>query len=219
MGFIASFFKSFADFLFPKSDKVLKLENLSVDVLLNILPGAQLDDLAGAIALFDYSHPLVKEIVWEIKYSGNRTLAEKLGTLLYDVIEVELEERNILKKEKSVLLMPVPTSDKRRFERGWNQAELLTGAIKRLDARDHYKYLPRQLVKIRHTESQTKTAHRRERLENLDNSMLVQHPQTVENRFVVLVDDVTTTGATFKEAKRALKSAGAKKIFCIAIAH
>lgn len=219
MGFLASLLKSLSDFLFPQNDKVLRLESLSAEKLIALLPPARLDEKSGMIALFDYDHPLVKEIVWEAKYNGNRNLAAKLGTVLYDVIEAELEERNVFEKEQSVILMPMPVSDKRRFERGWNQAELLTEAIKRLDTNEHYRYLPRQLVKIRHTESQTKTVDRKERLENLADSMLVQHAPAVENRFVVLVDDVTTTGATFKEAKRALKEAGAKKVFCIAVAH
>ncbi len=210
---------AFLDFLFPKNTKVLHLESLSAEKLLQILPPADLVEQGDTLALFSYQDPLVKELVWEVKYAGNRTLASRLGQLLYDVIESELMERNIFEKYPSVVLMPMPISDKRRNERGWNQTELICEEIKKLDTAQHYKYLPRQLAKIRHTESQTRTASKKERLENLRDSMLVMHPPAVAGHYIVLVDDVTTTGSTFTEAKRALKEAGAKKILCVALAH
>jgi len=218
MRFLTLFAKSLTNFLFPRPARVLSLETQSASDLLTHLPPSTLEE-PNTTALFSYQDPLVKEIVWEVKYKGNRTLAEKLGRLLYDVVVAELEERQTFEKYDSVVLLPMPISDKRRLERGWNQAELLAGALKAEDKANRFKYLPRQLVKIRHTESQTRTATRSERLHNLGGSMLVQHPPAVASKCVVLVDDVTTTGSTFAEAKRALRLAGAKRIFCFAIAH
>jgi predicted amidophosphoribosyltransferase len=40
-----------------------------------------------------------------------------------------------------------------------------------------------------------------------------------KDKVYIIIDDVTTTGATFLEAKRALKEIGAKNILCIALAH
>ena len=120
---------------------------------------------------------------------------------------------------KSVLLVPIPISNKRRSERGWNQAEMLAERVAALDKENLFKYLPGQLVKIIHTESQTRTGSRKERLENLKNSMEILSTSVVAGKCVVVIDDVTTTGATFIEAERALTTAGAKNILCVAIAH
>lgn len=219
MRFLEKLLKGFADFLFPKKPKVVVLESLSTAELLRLLPRAEGPKQNDVIALFDYAHPMVKEIVWEVKYGGNRALAAKAGEILCDTIIEELEERNILNTGEKILLIPSPISGKRRFERGWNQAEILCEAIKKCDAGGIFKYLPGQLIKIVHTESQTKTASKKERLENLEGSMKVQNPLSVENQFIVLVDDVTTTGATFAEARRALRETGAKKVLCFALAH
>ncbi len=214
------FTKSLIDFLFPQSRRVIELEALSVETLLKALPPAEVDFFdENTIALFDYNNCMVKEIIWEVKYGGNRILADKLGAILYDVIISELNEREILSKAPPVLLIPMPVSDKRRFERGWNQAELLCEAVKARDGSSVLKYLPRQLAKVRHTESQTKTVSKSERKKNLENSMKVLNPLSVQGRFVILLDDVVTTGSTFTEAKRALKETGAMKILCIAVAH
>ena len=229
-----------ANFLFPRSPKVLELESLSVGVLLDTLPPADfarpkagfVEPKAGrlkdknATALFDYSHPLVKEIVWELKYNGNRRIADKLGEILYDVIRHELLNLGLFEKwirptssGQRPILVPIPISDKRRFERGWNQSELLAEQIMAHDGEKVLKYLPRQLAKLRHTESQTKTASRNERLENLTDSMKVLNASLMAGECVIVLDDVTTTGSTFAEARRALYAAGAKEIFCIAVAH
>ena len=167
----------------------------------------------SGIALFDYSDKRVKQAVWQLKYRGDRDLAEKFGALLSDSIISELNERNIY---EDVLLIPMPISGKRRRERGFSQTELLCESIKNQDKR--FVYERYALKKIRHTESQTKTMSRSERLKNLENSM-EGDASAVARRFAVLVDDVTTTGATFSEAERALKSAGVRKVFLFAIAH
>lgn len=211
--------REFWEFLFPRSPQVIALEALSPEELQAILPQNYEELEENTFALFDYRHPLTRNVVWEIKYKGNRSLSEKVAVLLYDTILAELEERNAFEKFGKILLIPSPISDKRRFERGWNQAELLAWAVKALDHSGRLKYCPGQLVKRTHTESQSHTATKKERLSNLKNSMLVQSPEAVRDCCVVLVDDVVTTGATFAEARRALKEAGARKILCFAISH
>lgn len=211
------------DFLFPKSQRVWELEALSIETLLDTLPPAESLKDKHILALFDYKHPLVKEMVWELKYNGNAKIADKLGRILYDHIQHELADLDLFEsaswRTSKLIIMPVPISAKRRLERGWNQSELLCKQIIKRDNKQTFKYAPRQLVKIRHTESQTKTASRNERLKNLIDSMKVLNPPRVAGACVIVLDDVTTTGATFTEARRALGTAGAKKILCIAIAH
>ena len=154
-------------------------------------------------------------------------LAEKIGEIVADVLEQELAERALFdnfppsgsgRVGKCPLLIPMPVSDKRRFERGWNQVELVSENVKKRFG-DRIKYSPNQLVKHRHTESQTQTSNKSERQKNLNESMKVLSPKSIEGRAIILMDDVMTTGSTFAEAKRALKEAGAGKILCLALAH
>ena len=218
MKFLVRFLVACADFLFPKSKKVLELEQLSSGEILKILPPAEEVEDRNILALFDYRDPLVREIIWSIKYRGDRILAGKMSEILSDVLAHEFADRFLFEKFERPLLVPMPISGKRRFERGWNQTELLGEAIKKR-MNGSLKYLPNQLIKFRHTESQTQTSSKTERQRNLKGSMRVLNPDTVKDRCVVLLDDVTTTGSSFAEGKRALKEAGAKKVLCIAIAH
>lgn len=219
MNFLSLIKNLFADFLFPRSPKILELEALSAGVLQDRLPPAERLKDKYAMALFDYAHPLVKTVVWELKYNGNARIADKLGEILYDHIQHEFADLALFEKWERPILIPIPISDKRRFERGWNQSELLAEQILARDNEKVFRYLPRQLAKIRHTESQTKTASRGERLENLTDSMKVLNAASVAGECVIVLDDVTTTGSTFTEARRALRAAGVKKILCVAVAH
>ncbi|MDP3875150.1 MAG: phosphoribosyltransferase family protein [bacterium] len=207
------------DFLFPKSGKVLELEVLSAGMLLETLPPAENLKDKHTMALFNYGHSLVKEIVWELKYSGNVRIANKLGEILYDHIQHKLQDLTLFEKWDKPIIIPIPISNKRRLERGWNQSELLAEEILKRDSEKMFRYMPRQLAKVRDTGSQTKTRSRKERLENLTDSMKVLNTPSVAGECVIVLDDVTTTGSTFAEARRALRAAGTRKILCVAVAH
>jgi ComF family protein len=116
-------------------------------------------------------------------------------------------------------LIPIPATALHIRERGYNQTEELCQAIISNDIDSMLMYEKNILIKTKETISQTKTKNRRERLQNMNGVFNVDHPEKISGKICILIDDVTTTGATIGEAKRTLKQAGAKKVYAYTIAH
>ena len=75
------------------------------------------------------------------------------------------------------------------------------------------------LIKIKETEHQANIKERRDRLKNLSDSFSVKNSKMIEGKNIILIDDVTTTGATLSEARKILKQSGAKKVIAFTVAH
>ncbi len=111
-------------------------------------------------------------------------------------------------------LVPVALHPRRLRERGFNQAELLARELARLlDA----PLLTGLLRRTADTSSQVETATRAERLQNVRDAFA--SAGTLDGEAIVLVDDVTTTGATLSSAARVLLSAGASRVYGLTYAH
>ncbi len=207
------------DFIFPLSPIAEKYHKLGTSELIQKLPSAKNLPDENMIAVFDYSNEDVRQLVWQIKFKGNDELITKVSEILYEIICAEIAERALFENFKNPILIPIPMSKERLKEKGFNQTELLCKKIIETDRSNLLTFCPDVLEKIRHTESQTKTLSKKERLENLKDSMEVLDKSKLHKKCVVLIDDVITTGATIAEARRALKNSGARKVLAISIAH
>lgn len=117
--------------------------------------------------------------------------------------------------EDADLFVPVPLHPSRKRERGFNQAALLA---RDLGLRRGLGVLTGALVKTRNRPAQAGLrAADRER--NVRSAYAVKHADKVRGRTLILIDDVTTTGATIRECARLLKEAGAKDIRAITLAQ
>ncbi len=112
-------------------------------------------------------------------------------------------------------LVPVPLHPARRRERGFNQSRLLARELSGLRG---MRVLEGCLVKTRNVPPQA-GLHAAERETNVKNAYTVRRPRQVEGRTLVLVDDVTTTGATVRECASVLVEAGAKEVRAITLAR
>ena len=171
-------------------------------------------DLLGLATLegpLPYHDPRVTALVWELKYRGNAAAAAMAGEYLSDLLVAEASETL-----GTPLLVPMPMHAARRKERGYNQTELLCEAALRTLS-GGFDYAPGVLERVRNTPPQQGLARRR-RLRNVKNSMHAANPARVRGRVCVVVDDVSTTGASFAEARRALFRAGAAEVRCVPLA-
>ncbi len=180
------------------------------ELLVRELTVPQLQALEQGDAL-PYHDPRVTALVWELKYYANRRAAVLAGALLGEkLLGVVAEELG------TPLLVPIPMHHSRRRERGHNQTEVLCrAAMNRLGAAVEYK--PRALARMRATPTQQGLA-RSVRLKNVANSMQADKA-LVHDRVCIVVDDVSTTGATLEEAKRALRIAGARVVHGVVLAR
>ncbi len=107
----------------------------------------------------------------------------------------------------------VPMTEKAKKNRGYNQSELLAKA---LAERINVQYID-CIIKVKETKRQAKLK-RKDRLKNLDGAFRVKNRAAVKGKKIVIVDDVSTTGATAQVIADRLKRAGALRVYLLSVA-
>ena len=131
---------------------------------------------------------------------------------LADLASKRLKEDRVFIKK--MILLPVPSHPLRKNWRGFNQAEAVGKALARAMG---WGYEPDLLLKLRPTVAQTELR-RDARLINLQNAFSLNPATSIPKKTVILFDDIWTTGSTLKEACKALKQAGAKRVWGLTLA-
>jgi len=154
----------------------------------------------------------LREIIHAFKYEGRRSLADPLAAMLRDAGTVLLDGCDCV--------VPVPLHPWRRMRRGFNQARDL--------ARRLGSPVVDGLWRIRPTRSQM-ALNANARGSNVRGAFVVSpfacgagfygmRSPFLDDRIVVLVDDVRTTGATLDECAKVLLVAGAREVKALTVA-
>jgi len=112
------------------------------------------------------------------------------------------------------MLVPIPLGKRRLRERGYNQVAMVAMPLSMQLGLD---YEPGALVRARETRSQVGLS-AVERQENVRDVFLVD-TKKVSGRTVLLIDDVSTTGATLSSAADALYASDAREVYAVTIAR
>lgn len=144
-----------------------------------------------------YAEPL-RSAIQSMKYRAQTGASDVLGELLAQAVMGQL------RAEDYDLIQPVPMFWLRRILRGANHADLLAHRL----AKALKLPLGGELRRVRNTPPQVSLPASRRR-QNIRGAFRVEQHRMIEGCRVLLVDDVTTTGATASEAARTLLEAGA----------
>jgi ComF family protein len=150
----------------------------------------------------------VRAALHDLKYAGERRLAEPLGSAVarrWAKVGVGAE-----------VVIPVPVHAERERRRGYDQAALVAQVAGRALGLPSSRALERRRATVAQFE-----LGRGERAANVAGAFEVKNPErsAVAGRWVLLVDDVVTTGATLAACGEALVRAGALAVSAIAVAR
>lgn len=152
----------------------------------------------------------VRTLLHGLKFQRRRRDAAPLVWLLSRADGLELSGLPL----PDCVVVPVPLAAGRRAERGYNQVELIFADWCRAQGAD---WETDALVRLHPTAPQWELS-RRDRAENMKGAFLVNAPEIIRNRRILVVDDIVTTGRTMEECAIALKRAGAESVHALALA-
>jgi len=138
--------------------------------------------------LFFNQQGITQKLLHELKYKGNEDLAVFLGQLYGYRLQKTIESHGI----DAIVAIPLHSSKMKK--RGYNQSLAFANGISEILKIEN---LSDSVYRNRATDTQTKK-NRIERWTNVDQIFSVKNPNQFENKHVLLVDDVITTGATIE---------------------
>ncbi|HHX96267.1 MAG TPA: ComF family protein [Clostridia bacterium] len=147
---------------------------------------------------------IFRDLILNFKFNGQQTLAEPLGFLMASRL------RRLGLVEKIAGVVPVPLSESREKERGFNQSLLLAEVIAEELGKPLWTVLTRK-----HFQAPQSSLNRRERLKNITGAFQYSPTRKIKNGNILLVDDVLTTGATLLSCARVLRQYGVKDVRAI----
>jgi len=158
--------------------------------------------IVDCISLFYFEHGnMLQSLAHSLKYQEMTSFGFGAGKKLGK----RIKEKNIAVD----CIIPVPLNKQKQRERGYNQSNYIakgTGTILNVPWYDDC------IRRARYTTTQTKlSAEQRQR--NVHNAFVVTNSSRIQDKTIILVDDVITTGSTIIETARVLMEAGAKKVF------
>lgn len=148
--------------------------------------------------LFFVKHGMVQKVLHELKYKGNEHIGYLIGVWYGERLKTSIN----LDYD---LIVPVPMHKRKQQKRGYNQVDSFAqGLSESLET----AWSAGCLMKVDETTSQTRKG-RFDRWENVKEVFVIPHPEEVQGRRILLVDDVITTGSTLEACAHVLLKAGA----------
>lgn len=163
---------------------------------------------SAAALLYFHQGGVVQSVVHQIKYRGNLRLARQFGRLLGSELLASGRFADV------DCLVPVPLHRRRKWQRGYNQSEVLCKAMAEVL---HKPVVTGNLIRRRYTTSQTHK-NRQDRMDNMKEVFAVRHPERFVDRHILLVDDIVTTGATTENCYSSLRDIPGLRISIAALA-
>lgn len=154
---------------------------------------------------YGYYNGALKKLILEFKYKQNFVAGKILAEFLYDLIKnsnIEID-----------CIVFIPSSKKALKERGFNQCEYLAKEINKSLKVEIYK----DLIKNKNIKEQ-KLLSKEDRFKNIKGAFSLKTNKNINNRRILLIDDVVTTGATLYECEKLLKENGASSIKMLTVA-
>lgn len=139
-----------------------------------------------------------KEVMTKYKFRGDYVLAKIFADRI----------KEFQKKLQPDILVPIPLSKERLYERGFNQASALI-----IEA----GLSPTALLTRIHSEKQSKKS-RKERI-HISQVFQVDVQVDIKAKSILLIDDIYTTGSTLRHAAKLLKDLGAERIQSLTLAR
>lgn len=210
--------ESFLHLAFPHVCEACGTDNLQADHLLclhclsslpetnfHLHPGNAVEKIfwgrmpvANATAQYYFTkESLIQHLMHQFKYKNNKDVGIYLGKLMGHALQQSSRFSSI------DALIPLPLHKSKEHKRGYNQAAVLcegiAGVLNKPIVKD-------AVTRPEHTESQTRKG-RIQRWQNIEGRFELVKPKTIEEKHVLLVDDVVTTGATLEACGQELLKA------------
>ncbi|MCR5034600.1 MAG: ComF family protein [Clostridia bacterium] len=171
-----------------------------------------------------------RELMMDIKYNGKGYIASKMGDVMYDRMESLIEAALAEGVIPFDAVVPVPVSRKRLVRRGYNQSELMAQQflrrwgqrLREADTADPNSLCPRLekhvLVRSRET-VMLRSLNPEERRLVLHDAFAVNERMRyrIEEKTILLIDDIYTTGATADACSKVLLEAGASAVYLLTL--